>query len=122
MSHRDEYRHWPFLTSEEFELACAFLDQRYVKANLGPSRRRFKLRLRRTLTTGDSHIEILRLLQLPEEDVELSSQLEKLWNGTGESVAAVDMDVDMANEEADHVSSLSSVLPMFSVESTHSVT
>ena len=102
MSHRDEYRQWPFLSEDEFELACAFLDRRYVRANLGPTRKVFKLRLRRTATTGESYIEILRLLRLPENDDELSLALQKLC-GEEESASLSGPDVAMADEEADEV-------------------
>ncbi|KAE9381395.1 hypothetical protein N431DRAFT_476228 [Stipitochalara longipes BDJ] len=102
MSHqRDEYRQWPFLNQEEFELACAFFDQRYVRASLGPTRQIFKIRSRRTLTTGESYIEILRLLQLPEDDNELSLALANL--GTGDdSKLGNDVEMDTTEEDADN--------------------
>jgi len=76
--HRTSYTHFPQLTEEEFELACAFFDQRYIQAKLGPTRQIFKIRSRRTLTTGKSHVEILRLLQLPEDDCDLAGAFAKL--------------------------------------------
>lgn len=102
MSHQRDYRQWPFLTNEEFELACAFFDQKYVKAKLGPTRRVFKIRLRRTATTGSSHIEILRLLQLPTDDDGLSMALEKL-NSDEETKMEMDVDMITVNEDADEV-------------------
>jgi len=104
MSHRGGYRQWPFLTDEEFELACAFFDQKYVKAKLGPTRKIFKIRLRRTATTGSSHIEILRLLQLPAEDDGLSLALERL-NRDEETKRELDIDMVTVSEDADQVSS-----------------
>ena len=103
MSHRDEYRQWPFLTQEEFELACAFFDQRYVKAKLGPTRQIFKIRSRRTATSGCSYIEILRLLQLSEDQDDLSFALEKL-SGGGDPVPESKMDTVMIDEDEDQAS------------------
>lgn len=102
MPHHDEYRQWPFVTQEEFELACAFFDQRYVKAKLGPTRQIFKIRARRTATSGGSYIEILRLLQLPDDEDDLSAALGKLSGGEG-PLAKSDMEID---EDKDEVSSL----------------
>ncbi|KAH8814321.1 hypothetical protein F5882DRAFT_281698 [Hyaloscypha sp. PMI_1271] len=99
--HRDEYRQWPFLNQEEFELACAFFDQRYVRASLGPTRQIFKIRSRRTLTTGNSYIEILRLLQLPEDEDELSLALAKLGNGGDGLNSGSGMEIDTTEEDAD---------------------
>ncbi|KUJ22368.1 uncharacterized protein LY89DRAFT_606857 [Mollisia scopiformis] len=100
MAHHDEFRQWPFLNEEEFELACAFFDQRYVRAHLGPTRQIFKIRHRRIATSGNSYIEILRLLQLPEQPDELSAMLERLGGGFGES-ADVEMNIDSKDEEDD---------------------
>ncbi|TVY45111.1 hypothetical protein LOCC1_G002598 [Lachnellula occidentalis] len=97
-----DYRQWPFLTPEEFELVCAFFDQKYVRAKLGPTRKIFKIRLRRTLTTGSCYIEILRLLQLPEETDDLSLAFGKL--NSGHDGLGVDIDMLTAAEDADQVS------------------
>ena len=101
MSHHDEYRQWPFLTQEEFELACAFFDRTYVRAELGPTRRIFKVRHRRNATSGTSFIEILRLLSLPDEDVDLVAALGKL--GGDPSTVSL-MEIDSNNEDEDAVS------------------
>ncbi|EPE35511.1 hypothetical protein GLAREA_11210 [Glarea lozoyensis ATCC 20868] len=100
MTYRDEYRHWPFLTEEEFTLACAFFDQRYIKAKLGPTRKILKIISRRTATTGGAYIEILRLLQPPKDDDDLALALESL-SGFGSSAKDEGMDVDMANDDHD---------------------
>lgn len=100
MSHRDDYQQWPFLNNEEFELACAFFDQKYVRASLGPTRQIFKIRSRRTLTTGVTYLEILRLLQLPEDDDGLSAAFAKL---SGDFSSTKDVEMIMAEDE-DHVS------------------
>lgn len=104
MSYHKEYSQWPFLTQEEFELACALFDQRYVNAKLGPTRKIFKIRTRRTITTGASYIEIVRLLNLGEDDDddELLKAMGKL-NRPSELNMSVDMDIDMANEHIDEV-------------------
>jgi len=102
--HRDEYQQWPFLNQEEFELACAFFDSRYVRASLGPARRFLKVKSRRTLTTGNSHIEILRLLQPPEDDNELTIALAKLGMSEGDSSSGGDVNMDTTEEDADNVS------------------
>ncbi|KAF8863369.1 hypothetical protein BDZ45DRAFT_738343 [Acephala macrosclerotiorum] len=100
MAHHDEYRQWPFLNEEEFDLACAFFDRKYVRAHLGPTRNIFKIRHRRIATTGSSYVEILRLLQLPKEPDELSALLEGLGGGWGES-AGSEMQMDSKDEDAD---------------------
>lgn len=102
MAHHDEYRQWPFLNEEEFELACALFDQRYVRTHLGPTRQIFKIRHRRIATTSSSYIEILRLLQLPDEPDELSSMLERLGGSLGQN-AEVDMNIDSRDEDDDQV-------------------
>jgi ubiquitin-like-conjugating enzyme ATG10 len=102
--HRDEYRQWPFLNDEEFELACAFFDQRYVRANLGPTRQIFKIRSRRTLTTGSPYIEITRLLQPPEDEDELSNALAQLGKGGDDLHLGGGMELDTTEEDRDEVS------------------
>jgi ubiquitin-like-conjugating enzyme ATG10 len=106
MAHHDEYMQWPFLTEEEFELACAFFDQRYVRASLGPTRQIFKIRSRRTATTRSSYIEILRILQLAEDEDELSLALAKLGKGGGDLGSAKDVEMDTTEEDADEVSEM----------------
>lgn len=102
MTFRDEYRQWPTLTQEEFELACAYFESRWTKAELGPKRHAFHLRVGRTLTTGKSHIEIICLLKPPDDQDELALALGRL-SGTGEPLPSSDMEVDMANEDMDKV-------------------
>jgi ubiquitin-like-conjugating enzyme ATG10 len=104
MSHHDEYRQWPFLTQEEFELACALFDKEYVRAELGHTRRIFKIRPRRNAATGTSFIEIIRLICLPEEDDELSLAFGRLNGGGGPNSTLMMMDVDRGNEDTDEVS------------------
>lgn len=107
MSHfHDEFQQWPFLNQEEFELACAFFDQRYVRASLGPTRQIFKIRSRRTLTAGTSYIEILRILQLPEDEDELSLALAGLGKIGGNIDLGNSTDVEMIEEDGDEVSNV----------------
>jgi len=101
MAHRGEYRQWPFLDHEEFELACAFFDQRYIQANLGPTRKVFKISHKRVATTGASYIEIIRLINVPDDVGGLSSVFQKLNSG-GVTVSSQEMEVDMIDEEDDH--------------------
>ncbi|RFU36118.1 hypothetical protein B7463_g244, partial [Scytalidium lignicola] len=96
ISHRDEYRQWPFLNVEEFELACAYFEQRYVSAKLGPTRNILKINSRRTATVGECYIEILRLLKL-SEDEDLSLALAKL-SPSEKLISGVDMDMTMSEE------------------------
>lgn len=101
MSCHNQYRQWPFLSQEEFELACAFFDRKYIRAELGPTRRIFKVRHRRDATTGTSFIEILRLLNLPDDEDALVAALGKL--GTDYSTGLL-MEIDSNNENEDVVS------------------
>jgi hypothetical protein len=101
------YRQWPFLTLEEFEVACAHFDQRYIQAKLGPTRKIFKISQRRTLTTGATYVEIVRLLQLSEDQDDLIRQLENLRGGA--PAVSEQMDIDMATaEDEDNVGDPSS--------------
>jgi ubiquitin-like-conjugating enzyme ATG10 len=95
MSHHDEYRQWPFLTQEEFELACAFFDRKYIRAELGPRRRTFKIRHRRNATTGETFIEVLRLLSLPDNEDDLVAALAKLGE---DSNTVLEMEIDEDDE------------------------
>jgi len=104
MSHHDEYRQWPFLSEEEFDLACAFFDRNYVGAKLGPTRKIFKLRLCRIATTGSSFIEILRLLQLPEDEDKLSAALAKLGSSSNDASEHLETGMEMVDEDEDKVS------------------
>ncbi len=109
MAHHNEFRQWPFLNQEEFELACAFFDQKYIRATLGPTRKTFKVRSRRIATTGNSYIEILRLIQPPEDADELSLALAMLGGIGGacekqDVKTDIDMKMDTTDEDADEVS------------------
>lgn len=96
-----DYKQWPFLDQEEFDLACAFFDQRYVRASMGPSRQIFKIRHRRALTTNTSFLEILRLLQLPDNDNGLSDIFGKMG---GDLLSSKDVEMEEI-EDGDQVDS-----------------
>ncbi|KAB8302696.1 hypothetical protein EYC80_006058 [Monilinia laxa] len=98
--HRDEYRQWPFLTEEEFELACAFLDRRYIRAELGAARKNLKLRMGRTATTGSCYVEVIRLLHPPQDDDDLLLALSNLSSGYT-PVSVPSQEVDMMGEDGD---------------------
>ncbi|KAG9248316.1 hypothetical protein BJ878DRAFT_54001 [Calycina marina] len=100
MSHRDEYKQWPFLTEEEFELACALFDKKYVQAKMGPTRQIFKIRVRRTMTTGVTYVEILRLLKLPENNLDLLDAFGKMKASEEEAATDADMMDENTDEEA----------------------
>lgn len=97
MSHHDEYRQWPFLTDEEFDLACAFLDRNYMGTKLGAARKSFKLRCCRIATTGTSYIEILRLLQPPDDEDDLAAAFAQL--GVELLHSDIPMEMEMVDEE-----------------------
>lgn len=102
-THRHEYRQWPFLTEEEFELACAFLDRRYCRASLGPARKNLKLSMGRTATTGSCYVEIIRLIHPPKDDDDLLLALGNLSSGYAPN-SAPSQEVDMMDEDEDDVS------------------
>lgn len=106
MAHRSEYRQWPFLNHEEFELACAFFDQKYIQANLGPTRRIFKVSHKRIATTGASYLEIVRLINVPDDVGDLSNAFQKLDAGSV-LVSSQEMDVHMIEDEDDNVGDVS---------------
>jgi ubiquitin-like-conjugating enzyme ATG10 len=56
------------------------------------------------LTAGTSYIEILRILQLPEDEDELSLALAGLGKSGGDIDLANSTDVDMTEEDGDEVS------------------
>ncbi|TGO08998.1 hypothetical protein BTUL_0183g00140 [Botrytis tulipae] len=99
-THRHEYRQWPFLTEEEFELACAFLDRRYCRASLGPARKNLKLSMGRTATTGSCYVEIIRLIHPPKDDDDLLLALSNLSSGYAPN-SAPSQEVDMMDEDED---------------------
>lgn len=111
MAHHGEYRQWPCLNEEEFQLAAAYFDRKYISAELGPTRRVLRINVRRSLT-GAIWIEIIRLLQPPEDPDDLIRQLERLSGGEEPAVSG-EMDIEMG-EEDDEVGALLSMRYMSS--------
>ncbi|KAI0998536.1 hypothetical protein K3495_g9660 [Podosphaera aphanis] len=110
MTYRDGYSHWPFVTQSEFDLACAFFDQKYVRAKLGKARLTFKLRPGWVATTGTSYIEILRPL-VPYANVEeLSVALQSLGI-VQDDATGCDIKVDSMDEDGDEEALCPSALP-----------
>lgn len=70
--------HWPFLSQEEFELACSSLNQRYIQAKQKSNSLTFKLTHRYIAASGSSYIQIIRLLQPALDVTGLSNALAKL--------------------------------------------
>ncbi|CAI6095668.1 unnamed protein product [Clonostachys chloroleuca] len=73
-----EIANFPSLTGEEFLEACHHLDGAYCKAQLGPLRKRWKLRLRMAVQADflfqdvpNSYIEITRPLDPEDLDIDL---------------------------------------------------
>lgn len=90
-------REWPFLSNEDFDLACTHLEQKYTEAKLNHSRFTFKLCTRRIASTGLSYIEIVRLLQPPGDVSELSTAFERL-SAVDYKYEECDTNSDLMNE------------------------
>ncbi|KAI9744811.1 MAG: hypothetical protein M1818_001736 [Claussenomyces sp. TS43310] len=97
MAASDDFKDYPFLSSDEFQDACHFLDQKYIRATLGLQRRIFRLRLNRNLATGDVYITIICPIDTSKYDITLD--LEKLsW---GEGICSDDNHMDIEAENND---------------------
>lgn len=107
----DEFQDYPFLTAEEFELACHYLDSRYTHASLGNKRRAFKLRVQRSLIYGTPYISIATPIDIADDGVD---ELLSLGFMTTTNAADADMDglqnMDVEGEEDDAVGLTSSRL------------
>ena len=101
----DEFQDYPFLTAEEFELACHYLDSRYTHASLGNKRRAFKLRVQRSLIYGTPYISIVTPISISDDGVD---ELLSLGFMTTTDDTDADMDglqsMDVEGEEDDTVS------------------
>jgi hypothetical protein len=90
---------YPFLSTEEFNLACHFLDQKYIAASLGVERRKFQLCLQHTLVSDLVFISITKPVDVSCHDVDLELEFNSLrWEEEGDV-----MNLDVAIEEADSV-------------------
>lgn len=101
----DEFKEYPFLTDEEFELACHFLDSRYIHAYLGQARRGFKLRLRRSLVGGTPYISIVTPIAVNDGNVDELLSLGFLSAGGSRTDADMDglQSMDVEGEDGDSV-------------------
>lgn len=102
MTHHVNYMHWPFLSQEEFELACSSLNQRYIQAKQKSNSLTFKLTHRYIAASGSSYIQIIRLLQPALDVTGLSNALAKLEFFEYGSFEC-DNNVDYLSEEYDKV-------------------
>jgi len=81
---RSAYRHYPFLTKEEFAEVCHYLDAKYLQAILGPLRKEWRLNVHTAFdTSATSHrlvtfVQITRPLDDTQVDEQLASQLGKV--------------------------------------------
>jgi ubiquitin-like-conjugating enzyme ATG10 len=81
---RSAYRHYPFLTKEEFAEVCHYLDAKYLQATLGPLRNEWRLNVHTAFdTSATSHrlvtfVQITRPLDDTKVDEQLASQLDKV--------------------------------------------
>ena len=101
MAIQDTISNYPFLTQEEFSLACHLLDQKFIAATLGQERRTFRLRLQHSLLNDSVSISITKPIDVSKNDISLSLDLQALsWRD--ESVAT-DTLMDVDAENADYV-------------------
>ena len=102
MASHDELCNYPFLSKEEFSLACHLLDQKYIAAYLGQERRAFRLRLQHSLISDAIYLSITRPIDLSKNDLNITLDLQTL--GWGEKDDSEDILMDMDAEDADSVS------------------
>jgi len=103
MTIQDSISNYPFLTQEEFSLACHLLDQKYIAATLGQERRAFRLRLQHSLLNDSVSITITKPIDVSKNDISLSVDLQALnWGNE----CGTDMLMDHDAEDADTVSIL----------------
>lgn len=102
----EEYRDYPFLTPDEFELACHYLESRYTNANLGQARRKFKLRLQRSLTGGTSYLTIATPIAVEDGSIDelLGMGFLSASDGPDEDMDGL-QGMDIEGEDGDSVSS-----------------
>ena len=96
---------FPSLTVDEFEEACHHLDRKYRRATLGMLRMRWKLRVRtaleqRFLQMPRILVEITRVLEQPEEDLDLDLGVLGISEDKKHDNSAIEADYEMMEEEA----------------------
>jgi ubiquitin-like-conjugating enzyme ATG10 len=101
----EEFQNYPFLTAEEFELACHYLDSKYTHASLGKKRRIFKLRVQRSLTDSNPYITITTPIDVADGGID---ELLSLGFLSTADDGDADMDgiqnMDVVGEDEDSVS------------------
>lgn len=105
---------YPFLSPDEFVATCHHLDRKYCQAELGPVRRRWKLRLCTALDTTLSfngtyatYVQIVRPLETSSDSEDLSAQLASFAISPEDpqhALPSADEDT-VADEESDEASS-----------------
>jgi ubiquitin-like-conjugating enzyme ATG10 len=104
MTVQDSISNYPFLTQEEFSLACHLLDQKYIAATLGQERQVFRLRLQHTLLNDSVSVSITKPIDVSKNDISLSLDLQSL--GWGDERVTMDTLMDIDAEDVDIVSIL----------------
>jgi ubiquitin-like-conjugating enzyme ATG10 len=102
MASGGEISNYPFLTQEEFGLACHLLDLKYIAATLGQERRNFRLRLQQSMISDSISVSIARPIDISKNDISLSLDLAALSWGEENKKSNILMDVDA--EDGDSVS------------------
>lgn len=108
--HSTDFTNYPFLTADEFAEACHQLDRRYSQATLGPLRRRWKLRVCRSLDISfltsveyTTYVQIIRPLDGELDDGDLSACLDNFSFDREAPETADTSDSDMMETENDPV-------------------
>lgn len=100
MAFDDSISNYPFLTQEEFRLACHLLDQKYITATLGQERRVFRLRLQHSLLNDSISVSITKPIDLSKNDISLSLDLQALGWGGENTTKDILMDIDAENDDS----------------------
>ncbi len=99
MAYHTEISNYPFLSKEEFSLACHLLDQKYVTATLGQERRVFRVRIQHSMVSDSIYVTITKPIDISKNDISLSLDFQAL--GWGEDdIPGTLMDVDAENADS----------------------
>ncbi len=99
MAIQDNPGNYPFLTQDEFSLACHFLDQKYITATLGRERQSFRLLLQKSLLNNSVSISITKPIDVSKNDISLAMDLQALsWGDeSGDNDTLMDIDAEDAD-------------------------